>query len=234
MGMNGYKRLLDDRQRLIDEYFIARFRQVAAKYGERLLEGCISHNTISYGMTLDRLCHNNAAADDEEQEENGAAAAHKDTTSNSDVTKLGAMLFTRCVSGTRVVARHVVKTMDDDIELVGFGSSYHAYPHHYMTAAAAIGLTKPEAIEFFKRLDKTLAEWYKQQEKKKKKKQQQLQQRQQQEQTEQQAADQQQEPERTEEPAEEQQPVEQQQEPETRTEQPAEQQPAEQQQRQPS
>jgi O-phospho-L-seryl-tRNASec:L-selenocysteinyl-tRNA synthase len=230
MGMNGYKRLLDDRQRLIDEYFIARFRQVAAKYGERLLEGCISHNTISYGMTLDRLCHNNAAADDEEQEENGAAAAHKDTTSNSDVTKLGAMLFTRCVSGTRVVARHVVKTMDDDIELVGFGSSYHAYPHHYMTAAAAIGLTKPEAIEFFKRLDKTLAEWYKQQEKKKKKKQQQ----QQQEQTEQQAADQQQEPERTEEPAEEQQPVEQQQEPETRTEQPAEQQPAEQQQRQPS
>jgi O-phospho-L-seryl-tRNASec:L-selenocysteinyl-tRNA synthase len=221
MGMNGYKRLLDDRKRLIDEYFVARFRQVAEKYGERLLEGCISHNTISYGMTLDKLCrHNNVAADEEQEEEDGAAAAHKETSSSNDVTKLGAMLFTRCVSGTRVVARHVVKTMDDNIQLVGFGSSYHAYPHHYMTAAAAIGLTQPEAAEFFQRLDKTLAEWYKQQEKQKKKNQKkQLQP----EQTEQPAD--QQEPERTEEPAK-QQPVEQQ-EPETRAEQPVE--PAEQQ-----
>jgi O-phospho-L-seryl-tRNASec:L-selenocysteinyl-tRNA synthase len=65
----------------------------------------------------------------------------------------GSMLFTRCVSGTRAVARNQDKTIAGQ-KFVGFGSSHDDFPHAYLTAACAIGLTKPEMDEFFVRLDK--------------------------------------------------------------------------------
>ena len=68
------------------------------------------------------------------------------------------MLFSRCVSGTRVVPRGESKTIGGQ-DFIGFGSSVTDYPHAYMTAACAIGVTAGEIDEFLLRLDKTLKEF---------------------------------------------------------------------------
>ena len=80
------------------------------------------------------------------------------------------MLFHRCVSGTRVVARNVQQTLggaDSNDIFDGFGSSTNHYPHAYITAACALGLNEMEMNEFFLRLDKTIQEFQKKQRKKK-------------------------------------------------------------------
>jgi O-phospho-L-seryl-tRNASec:L-selenocysteinyl-tRNA synthase len=146
MGLTGYKRLLDERTSML-ETFPDRLDSVAKKYGERLLI-CPS-NTISFGITLDALPRQQR---DDETTEDYTKAVAKDTSS------FGAMLFSRCVSGTRVVPRAQTKVMSGE-EFVGFGSSTSNYHSAYMTAACAIGVSKTEIDEFFVRLDKTLGEY---------------------------------------------------------------------------
>lgn len=148
MGLNGYRRLLDEREKLV-ETFPQRLSSVAEKYGERVLH--CSRNTISFGMTLDRLSR--AQRVDESDDEYLCAVGR-------DVSRIGAMLFSRCVSGTRVVPRGERKAMGG-YEFVGFGSSHAEYPHAYLTAACAIGVTAAEIDEFLTRLDKTLKEFHK-------------------------------------------------------------------------
>lgn len=67
----------------------------------------------------------------------------------------GSMLFTRCVSGTRVVPREQHKCVGD-IDFTGYGASVTGYPHDYFTAACAVGLSTEELDEFLVRLDKAL------------------------------------------------------------------------------
>lgn len=148
MGLNGYKKLLSDRMEAL-ETFPTRFAEVAEKYGERRLD-CAS-NTISFGITLDGLVRPRQEDEDEE--------AYLKSVS-SDISSFGAMLFSRCVSGTRVVPRFATKTMSGS-EFRGFGSSVDRYPYAYMTAACAIGVSSPEIDEFFVRLDKTFREFKK-------------------------------------------------------------------------
>lgn len=140
MGLAGYQKLLSDRMALV-KTFPERLGTVAEKHGERVLQ--CPGNTISFGMTLD-------------------STAGEDSTGSSgdSVSMLGAMLFSRCVSGTRVITRQSVKVMGGH-EFLGFGSSYHDFPHSYMTAAVAIGLTEGEIDEFLKRLDKTIRDYKK-------------------------------------------------------------------------
>jgi O-phospho-L-seryl-tRNASec:L-selenocysteinyl-tRNA synthase len=154
MGLNGYTRLLKERQDVL-ETFPTRLQEVAQKHGERLLS-CPS-NTISFGVTLDSLARPKA---DEEEE----TAYFKDI--GKGISSFGAMLFIRCVSGTRVVPRGEIKTLGGQ-EFVGFGSSVANYNHAYVTAACAIGVNKAEVDEFFIRFDKTLTEFKKKQVKKK-------------------------------------------------------------------
>lgn len=129
MGLGGYRSLLERRTGLVDR-FRRSLAEVAERHGERPL--LCPRNSISCGITLDGLGPDPA-----------------------DITYLGSMLFTRCVSGTRVVPRGVSKTMGGQ-QFVGFGSSVDGYPHAYLTAACAIGLGEAEADEFFARLDRTL------------------------------------------------------------------------------
>ena len=76
------------------------------------------------------------------------------------LSSLGAMLFSRCVSGTRVVPKNITKCLSKDYEpFIGFGSSTNEYPYSYMTAACAIGMNQMEMKEFWKRLDKCLMEF---------------------------------------------------------------------------
>lgn len=71
------------------------------------------------------------------------------------VAFLGSMLFTRCVSGTRVVPRGQQKNVAG-VSFTGYGASTSAYPHDYLTAACAVGLSTAELDEFLLRLDKTI------------------------------------------------------------------------------
>lgn len=68
---------------------------------------------------------------------------------------LGSMLFTRCVSGTRVVPRGQLKSVGG-VDFAGYGASVAGYPHDYLTAACALGLSPGELEEFSHRLDKAL------------------------------------------------------------------------------
>jgi O-phospho-L-seryl-tRNASec:L-selenocysteinyl-tRNA synthase len=181
MGLHGYQQLLRNRCVLL-ETFAQEFNKIAIKHGERLLESCTSSaasnddkdnndnksdkrhchhrasNDISFGITLDGLARPQNA---NESNQDYKKAVQK------DISSLGAMLFQRCVSGTRVIPRGEVKIMGGQ-EFVGFGSSHADYPHAYLTAACAIGLTRDEMDSFFLRLDKTLAEFHKKKERKQK------------------------------------------------------------------
>lgn len=68
---------------------------------------------------------------------------------------LGSMLFTRCVSGTRVVPHGQHKSVGG-VDFTGYGASVTGYPHDYLTAACAVGLSVAELDEFLLRLDKTI------------------------------------------------------------------------------
>ena len=129
------------------ETFPYRLQTVAEKHGERILS-CPT-NTISFGVTLENLARPRA---EEESEDEYFQAVSR------DISSFGAMLFSRCVSGTRVVPRAQTKVMSGE-EFVGFGSSTSHYHSAYMTAACAIGVSQAELDEFFVRLDKTLAEY---------------------------------------------------------------------------
>jgi len=148
MGLNGYKQLLADRLRLTIQ-FQNKFRDVATKYEERPLE--CPRNTISFGITLDNL-----GTLDKLSEETSAEYAKR---AGLKISYFGSMLFTRCVSGTRVVPKGQVKSISGH-EFVGFGSSTENYEHAYLTAACAIGLTNDEVDEFFLRLDKAFKDAY--------------------------------------------------------------------------
>ena len=155
MGFNGYTSLLQQRQTLL-ETFPQRLAQIAEAHGERLLQ-CPS-NTISFGITLDTLPPRPKKDDEAEQDYLNAV--------QKDISSLGAMLFSRCVSGTRVIPRGEIKSMGGQHIFQGFGSSVDQYPHAYMTAACAIGVHAQEVDEFLKRLDKTLKEFKAKQRKK--------------------------------------------------------------------
>mmetsp|Transcript_7804 Transcript_7804/g.11084 ORF Transcript_7804/g.11084 Transcript_7804/m.11084 type:complete len:136 (+) Transcript_7804:562-969(+) len=77
-------------------------------------------------------------------------------------TYVGSMLFHRCVSGPRVVAKGVKKAVCGT-EFSGYGSHIEAYPHSYLVMACAIGMTKTDIEEFVRRLEKVIKEVQKEQ-----------------------------------------------------------------------
>jgi O-phospho-L-seryl-tRNASec:L-selenocysteinyl-tRNA synthase len=180
MGLHGYQQLHQQRQNTFIPKFMTQFQTIAAKYNERLL--ICPANTISFAMTLDHLvrprCCVSAAKNNNDNKafiSNNEEIDIQDKLETEeeylksierDLTQLGAMLFHRCVSGTRVVARDIQQTLGDNDIFHGFGSSTNYYPHAYITAACAIGLNETEMNEFFARLDKTIHEFQKKHRKK--------------------------------------------------------------------
>jgi O-phospho-L-seryl-tRNASec:L-selenocysteinyl-tRNA synthase len=148
MGLRGYQQLLKDRKALVD-IFTTRFQEIANKYEETLLE--CPDNTISFAITLDKLVRTRG---DDEQENEYLRAISK------DITSFGAILFSRCISGTRVIPRAQESTIQG-VNFVGFGSSNDNYPHAYLTAACAIGVTEAEIQDFFTKLDKAMEKFKK-------------------------------------------------------------------------
>lgn len=128
LGYTEYKRLLKERKDLF-AYLHQQMADCAQKHGERVL--ATKNNPISIGITLSSVPPETA-------------------------TGLGSMLFMRSISGVRVVARGVVQNVAGH-EFRGFGSHCNNYPCNYLTAAAAVGITKADVDLFVKRLDKVLA-----------------------------------------------------------------------------
>nr|CAH65228.1 hypothetical protein RCJMB04_9o5 [Gallus gallus] len=130
LGASGYKQLLKERKEMFS-YLSSELKKLADIHNERLLD--TPHNPISLAMSLKNLDENNDAA----------------------VTQLGSMLFTRQVSGARVVPRGSVQTVNN-YTFKGFMSHTNDYPCAYLNAASAIGIKKQDVDIFLKRLDKCL------------------------------------------------------------------------------
>eukprot|EP00898_Chlorokybus_atmophyticus_P008630 jgi/Chlat1/8769/Chrsp90S09246 len=182
MGKTGFLRLLEEREELY-VYMKTKMSEVARQYGERVLE--TPGNPISLAMTVSlrhtTTCSSGATgkANDNKGEETGterlhvccegsnqaennapsvsSSSEHEAPSSPKALTMLGSMLFSRNVSGTRVIAQGENKTVCG-MKLQGFGASHDRYPVSYLTAAAAIGTTKQEVELFLDRLSKCLHE----------------------------------------------------------------------------
>jgi O-phospho-L-seryl-tRNASec:L-selenocysteinyl-tRNA synthase len=138
MGVSGLKGLLKQRKE-VATYLKAELTKLAGKHAERVLESKSNH--ISFAMTIGGLASSASAA-----------------------TYLGSMLFSRGVSGTRVVHPAATSTIDGR-KFTGYGSQVEGGYRHgpYITAAAAIGMTTADVDVFISRLDRAIAEFLKQQ-----------------------------------------------------------------------
>jgi O-phospho-L-seryl-tRNASec:L-selenocysteinyl-tRNA synthase len=128
----------------------AQVRAAAEELSERHLQS--PDNPISLAITVDSLWD----AGNKQQ----AASTSTDPTSDpagagdsERITMLGSMLWQRCVSGARVVARGKDQRVAG-ILFQGYGSSCSSYPHDYMTAAAAIGASERDVDLCIARLKK--------------------------------------------------------------------------------
>jgi O-phospho-L-seryl-tRNASec:L-selenocysteinyl-tRNA synthase len=130
LGSNGYKKLLKERKEMFS-YLSIQLKKVSEAYNERLLQ--TPHNPISLAVTLKALDEHHDKA----------------------VTRLGSMLFTRQVSGARVVPLGSVQVVSGHT-FRGFMSHANKYPCAYLNAAAAIGMKTKDVDLFIKKLDKCL------------------------------------------------------------------------------
>ena len=135
MGEISMRSLLKERKQNFD-YLKENLQKLAAKHGERVLE--VKDNRISLACTLTNL--------------NKTIFEPK----KIDATFFGSYLFSRRVSGVRVVAlsKGKLQAFTEDLKFENYGSHCENYPHlPVFTAAAAMGQTRQEIDLFLSRLD---------------------------------------------------------------------------------
>ncbi|XP_064484110.1 O-phosphoseryl-tRNA(Sec) selenium transferase-like [Ornithodoros turicata] len=126
VGKNGYLKLRNERKQLF-QHLVEQLSNVVGKYGQRVLH--TPGNQISVAFTLpDEV---------------------------ADVTAIGAMLFTRFVSGARAVGPGKSQTVAG-LQFLGWGSHCDHYPCSYLTAASALGVTREDVDTFLIKLDKVM------------------------------------------------------------------------------
>lgn len=128
LGRDGYMRLVQERK---DNFMYLRqkLRNLASRHNEKIL--ITKRNPISVAMTLEYF-------------------------DKSKVSMIGSMLFTRGVSGCRIVSTADTK-MIDGYKFQGWGSHIsHCNNIPYLTASASLGVTKTEIDSFIDKLDKVL------------------------------------------------------------------------------
>jgi len=141
LGASGWKKLREDRKTVMT-WFQPALKAVVEKHDLRLLDA--PQNKISLAVDVTSL---------EKYAEGGRAG----------LAFLGSMLFTRRVSGPRVVLAGgekgaFMKSIDGHM-FENYGAHHDEYPHCYLTAAAAIGATQAELEVFLQRLDESLADF---------------------------------------------------------------------------
>jgi len=128
MGVEGYKTLLKDRKENF-EFLREELRLLAGRQGEGVKVQEVKSNTISVAISIPQ--------------------------EGRDASALGAMLFTRGVSGTRVITGQENKSIGG-VPFLGWGSHTNHCSSAYLTAAASVGMEQQEVVQFIKRLDKVL------------------------------------------------------------------------------
>jgi O-phospho-L-seryl-tRNASec:L-selenocysteinyl-tRNA synthase len=151
LGAEGWRSKLAEREEVY-EYMRERLRETAETHGERVLE--TPGNPISMAVTLSRLEEDLAEMRDLKPDDDGANGK------KTSVSFFGSMLFSRAVSGTRVVAPGKTQEVGG-IAFEGFGASCDAYPVPYFTAAAALGTTRGDVDAFCVRLGKAFTDFRK-------------------------------------------------------------------------
>ncbi|XP_067635619.1 O-phosphoseryl-tRNA(Sec) selenium transferase isoform X3 [Eurosta solidaginis] len=126
LGRMGYMRLVKERKENF-EYLLARLHGFAKIHSEQVIES--KCNPISLALSLKQF--RNAGFE--------------------EITKFGSMLYTRGVSGARVVA------VGDDRKIEGYeflnwGTHHSRTEYAYLTIAAGLGITKVEIDNFFVKL----------------------------------------------------------------------------------
>lgn len=174
LGASGWKKLLKDRKENMS-WFQERFAATAAKNGLRLLS--VPANKISLACDLTSLTGLKSISP-----ENDTA----DEIDQDHLTFLGSALFTRRVSGPRVVlcsinmtpapkaaSDSVVEAIEtakvklkgkykkviDGVPFESYGAHIDAYPCCYVTAACALGATRDEMESFLERFDLAIQEY---------------------------------------------------------------------------
>lgn len=142
MGQENLKRLVKERKENY-EYLKQHLSKLLDTYNERILE--TKNNKISMACTLTTL------------------NAKVFTPHGLSPTFFGSYLFSRRVSGIRVVAQSLNPSKINTETFRNYGSHSEAYPNlPYFTAAASIGQTKREIDVFIQRLDEAFKYFYKQ------------------------------------------------------------------------
>lgn len=141
MGEDGYRHLLEERQRLC-VVLQQQLQGVVTKHGLQVLPA--SRNSISTAISLNALVPE-------------GQSSHLER-----LTFLGSMLYQRSVSGCRVVAcTDQVKTMAG-YAFCNWGAHMQHYPHSYFTVACSIGINEGDIRLFLERLDKVIIKFRKQ------------------------------------------------------------------------
>ena len=113
MGVQGYKALLEDRKRVFSS-LVTQLESLEAQYPVKVMRS--KNNTISVALAL------------------------KLETDSKRLTSIGSQLFTRGVSGTRVVTGLEVKSVEG-VVFQGWGAHTDHCGPAYLTAAAGLGMT---------------------------------------------------------------------------------------------
>lgn len=128
LGRDGYMRLVQERKENFI-YLRQKMRNLSTRHNEKIL--ITKRNPISIAMTLENF-------------------------DKAKVSMIGSMLFTRGVSGCRVISTSDSKTIDG-FKFQGWGSHIsHSNNTPYITAAAGLGVAKSEIDGFIDKLDKVL------------------------------------------------------------------------------
>lgn len=130
IGSIRYKSMLKERKELFI-YLKEKLVELAAIYNEKVFE--TPNNPISMGFSLNSFGN-----------------------TSKEITQIGSMLFTRNVTGVRVITAGETKVIGD-ISFKNFNSHTNNYPSSYLTAAATIGINKTEIDIFIKSLQKILS-----------------------------------------------------------------------------
>ena len=132
LGRKGWRNLLEESERMF-AYLRERLEEFARTQNEVVLE--TPGNPISLAMTLDAL-----------HESHGGVGGDE-----NNVRALGSMLFHRRISGARVYSPGKPQNVAG-LLFANYGAHSDGYPHHYINAAAAIGMRREDVDLLIQRM----------------------------------------------------------------------------------
>lgn len=155
LGADGWDALLAEREHNF-RALVEQVGRVAEAHGERVLS--TPANPISRAITLRGCLRRGSGGGGSGASPGEGAADGAADASAEQLTAFGSRLFSRLVSGARVVVPSGAKTIEG-VHFQGFGAHCADYPTPYFTVASAVGQRRAEIELFAKRLDAVLGDF---------------------------------------------------------------------------